>query len=264
MSAREARGVEVMCTPWDRPSVDALVGYGLPALKIASADLTNHDLVSYAAATGVPLILSTGMSSEEEIVETARLVRESGTPFVMLHCQSTYPAPFKDVNLRYMARIGELAGCLVGYSGHERGFHVPLAAVALGASVIEKHVTVDRGMEGNDHKVSLLPDELTAMVRQTRELEEAMGSAAPRACASQPASAASATSGGRSSQSTRPSLPSQRRAVSVKRCLGSALEGRKQNFRPAGKIPASHCSVCSFSGRLSGPPRESHGQVTGR
>ena len=113
-----ARGVEVMCTPWDRPSVDALVGYGLPALKIASADLTNHDLVSYAAATGVPLILSTGMSSEEEIVETARLVRESGTPFVMLHCQSTYPAPFKDVNLRYMARIGELAGCPVGYSGH--------------------------------------------------------------------------------------------------------------------------------------------------
>lgn len=176
-----ARGIEVMCTPWDRPSVDALVGYGLPALKIASADLTNHDLVSYAAATGVPLILSTGMSSEEEIVETARLVRESGTPFVMLHCQSTYPAPFKDVNLRYMARIGELAGCLVGYSGHERGFHVPLAAVALGASVIEKHVTVDRGMEGNDHKVSLLPDELAAMVRQTRELEEAMGSAAPRA-----------------------------------------------------------------------------------
>lgn len=176
-----ARGVEVMCTPWDRPSVDALVGYGLPALKIASADLTNHDLVSYAAATGVPLILSTGMSSEEEIVETARLVRESGTPFVMLHCQSTYPAPFKDVNLRYMARIGELAGCPVGYSGHERGFHVPLAAVALGASVIEKHVTVDRGMEGNDHKVSLLPDELAAMVRQTRELEQAMGSAAPRA-----------------------------------------------------------------------------------
>ena len=131
-----ARGVEVMCTPWDRPSVDALVGYGLPALKIASADLTNHDLVSYAAATGVPLILSTGMSSEEEIVETARLVRESGTPFVMLHCQSTYPAPFKDVNLRYMARIGELAACPVGYSGHERGFHVPLAAVALGAAIL--------------------------------------------------------------------------------------------------------------------------------
>lgn len=176
-----SRGVEVMCTPWDRPSVDALVGYGLSALKIASADLTNHDLVSYAAATGVPLILSTGMSTEEEIVETAQLVRSTGTPFVMLHCQSTYPAPFKDVNLRYMARIGELAGCPVGYSGHERGFHVPLAAVALGAAVVEKHVTVDRGMEGNDHKVSLLPDELAAMVRQTRELEDAMGSAAPRA-----------------------------------------------------------------------------------
>lgn len=176
-----SRGVEVMCTPWDRPSVDALVGYGLPALKIASADLTNHDLVSYAAATGVPLILSTGMSTEEEIVETAQLVRSTGTPFVMLHCQSTYPAPFKDVNLRYMARIGELAACPVGYSGHERGFHVPLAAVALGAAVVEKHVTVDRGMEGNDHKVSLLPDELAAMVRQTRELEDAMGSAAPRA-----------------------------------------------------------------------------------
>lgn len=174
------RGIAVMCTPWDRPSVDALVGYGLPALKIASADMTNHDLLTYAASGNIPLILSTGMSSEAEIIETVRLMRRSGTPFAMLHCQSTYPAPFKDVNLAYMDRLAEIAQCPVGYSGHERGFHVPIAAVARGARIIEKHFTVDKTMEGNDHKVSLLPDEFAQMVRRVREVEEALGSTAPR------------------------------------------------------------------------------------
>lgn len=175
------RGIEVMCTPWDRPSVDALAAYGLPAFKIASADLTNHDLLSYALATSTPLVLSTGMSTEAEIIEAAGLVRRTGTPFAMLHCQSTYPAPFKDVNLAYMDRLAEIADCPVGYSGHERGFHVPVAAVARGARVIEKHFTVDKAMEGNDHKVSLLPDEFAEMVRRIREIEESLGSDAPRA-----------------------------------------------------------------------------------
>jgi len=181
--ARE-RDIDVMCTPWDAPSVDALVDYGVPALKIASADLTNHDLLRYAARLaaprGIPLVLSTGMSREAEILETVALLREAGVGYALLHCQSTYPAPFKDVNLRYLQRLAKMGHCPVGYSGHERGYHVPVAAVALGAKIVEKHLTVDRAMEGNDHKVSLLPDELAAMVARIREVEEALGSPAPR------------------------------------------------------------------------------------
>lgn len=177
----KAVGVDVMCTPWDAPSVDALVEYGVPALKIASADLTNHTLLTHAAASGTPLVVSTGMSTEAEIRESVALLRATGTPYALLHCQSTYPAPFKDVNLRYLTRLAELGDCPVGYSGHERGFHVPVAAVALGATIVEKHFTVDRGMEGNDHKVSLLPGEFAEMVQRVRELEEALGSSEPRA-----------------------------------------------------------------------------------
>ncbi len=175
-----ASGIDVMCTPWDAPSVDALVEWGVPALKIASADLTNHTLLRHAAASGTPLVVSTGMSTETEIRETVALLRSTGTPYALLHAQSTYPAPFKDVNLRYLTRLAEIGDCPVGYSGHERGYHVPLAAVSLGATIIEKHFTVDRSMEGNDHKVSLLPEEFTEMVVRVRELEQALGSDEPR------------------------------------------------------------------------------------
>ena len=175
-----ARGIDVMCTPWDAPSVDALVEYGVPGLKIASADLTNHTLLRHAAASGTPLVVSTGMSTEAEIRESVALLKSTGTPYALLHCQSTYPAPFKDVNLGYLTRLAELGDCPVGYSGHERGYHVPLAAVALGATIVEKHFTVDKTMEGNDHKVSLLPHEMREMVERIREVEEAMGSSEPR------------------------------------------------------------------------------------
>jgi len=176
----KAHDVEIMCTPWDVPSVKALVDYGISGLKIASADLTNHELISYAGSQGLPLILSTGMSQESEILETVNLLRSISTSFVLLHCQSTYPAPFKDVNLKYLDRLKEIGQCAVGYSGHERGFHVALAAVARGATVIEKHFTVDRTMEGNDHTVSLLPEEFGQMVQQIRDIESAMGSSEPR------------------------------------------------------------------------------------
>lgn len=174
------KGIEIMCTPWDIPSVQALVDYGIAGLKIASADLTNHELLRYAGVQGLPLILSTGMSQEREIVETTNLLRELGASFVLLHCQSTYPAPFKDINLSYMDRLREIGQCAIGYSGHERGWHIPVAAVARGAQVIEKHFTIDRTMEGNDHTVSLLPEEFAAMVQQIRDVESAIGSAAPR------------------------------------------------------------------------------------
>ncbi|MCG7421557.1 N-acetylneuraminate synthase family protein [Micrococcus sp. ACRRV] len=175
-----AAGVALMCTPWDAPSMQVLADYPVDGVKIASADLTNHGLLRDAAFRGIPMVLSTGMSREEEIRESAALVRSYGVPFAMLHAQSTYPAPYKDVNLAYLDRLAEIAQAPVGYSGHERGFHVALAAVVRGASIVEKHFTIDRSLEGNDHKVSLLPDEFAQMVRQTREIEESIGVAGER------------------------------------------------------------------------------------
>ncbi|MDR7252127.1 N-acetylneuraminate synthase [Nocardioides sp. BE266] len=174
-------GIDVMCTAWDPVSVDRLVDYGVPSLKVASADMTNHALLRHMAASGTPMVISTGMSTEGEIRETVELVRSTGVAHAFLHCQSTYPAPFKDVNLAYLTRLAELTQAPVGYSGHERGFHVPVAAVALGARIIEKHFTIDRDLEGNDHKVSLLPGEFREMVQRVREVEEALGTSAPRA-----------------------------------------------------------------------------------
>lgn len=173
-------GIVPMCTPWDLESARVLEEYGIPAYKVASADLTNHALVSHLAQTGRPVVVSTGMSMEQEIVETVALLRAAGAAYALLHCNSTYPAPFKDVNLRYMDRLGEIGDCAVGYSGHERGYHVAVAAVARGATIVEKHVTLDRTSEGSDHKVSLEPDELVAMVREIREVEDALGTCVTR------------------------------------------------------------------------------------
>jgi N-acetylneuraminate synthase len=175
-----AKGIVPLCTPWDVASLDALARYGMPAYKIASADLTNHELLRAAAATGKPLLVSTGMSTEDEISESAALLHGLGADFVLLHCNSTYPPPLKDLNLRYLDRLAELGRCPVGYSGHEHPLHVAVAAVARGARVLEKHLTLDRGMEGNDHKISLLPGEFAALVEAVREVEDAMGTDAPR------------------------------------------------------------------------------------
>jgi N-acetylneuraminate synthase len=169
------QGILPMCTPWDQSSLASLEAYGMLAYKVASADLTNHELLTAMAKTGKPLVVSTGMSEENEIVEAAKLLRDLGAPVVLLHCNSTYPAPYHDLNLKYLERLKELSNGLVGYSGHERGYHAVLAAIALGARVIEKHITVDRSMEGNDHKVSLLPGEFAEMVQAIRDVEQAMG-----------------------------------------------------------------------------------------
>jgi sialic acid synthase SpsE/sugar phosphate isomerase/epimerase len=174
------KGVIPICTPWDIQSLNILEGYGIAAYKIASADLTNHELLVKVAKTGKPIICSTGMSSEEEIKEATNLFCSLGAQFIMLHVNSTYPTPFKDINLNYLTRLRDICKSIVGYSGHERGFHIPLVAVGMGAKVIEKHITIDRNMEGNDHKVSLLPDEFSLMVSQIREIEESLGFASPR------------------------------------------------------------------------------------
>jgi len=164
-----------LCTPWDSSSVDFLDDYGMEGFKIASADFTNHDLLKAIVAKGKPMFCSTGMTTEQEIKSGVRLLRRLGAQFVLLHCNSTYPAPFKDVNLNYLETLRELSDSVVGYSGHERGIHVVIAAVAMGAKVIEKHLTLDRNMEGNDHKVSLLPNEFKLMVQGIREVEQALG-----------------------------------------------------------------------------------------
>jgi len=169
-----------LCTPWDLVSLQRLQNYGMEGYKAASADLTNHQLLEALARTGKPLICSTGMSTEAEIRGSVTFLRQLGASFALLHCNSTYPTPFKDVNLRYLPRLRELAGTVVGYSGHERGIEVPIAAVAMGARIIEKHLTVDRGMEGNDHKVSLLPAEFAEMVSRIRNVEAALGQQSER------------------------------------------------------------------------------------
>jgi N-acetylneuraminate synthase len=174
------KGILPLCTPWDLDSLTILENYGMPAYKVASADLTNHDLLKALAQTGKPLICSTGMSTENEIIETVRLLKSLGAMYVLLHCNSTYPAPFKDVNLNYLERLREIGNCPVGYSGHERDINISIAAVAKGAKVVEKHFTLDKTMEGNDHKVSLLPDEFANMVRGIRQVEEALGTSTER------------------------------------------------------------------------------------
>ncbi|ACT49382.1 N-acetylneuraminate synthase family protein [Methylovorus glucosotrophus] len=173
-------GMVPLCTPWDLASLARLDEYGLEGFKIASADLTNHALLEAAARTGKPLLLSTGMSLEQEIQDSVALLKQQGASFALLHCNSTYPAPMSDINLAYLDRLREISQSPVGYSGHERGFEVCIAAVARGAKIIEKHFTVDRNMEGNDHRVSLLPDEFATMVKAIRNVEEAIGSSSTR------------------------------------------------------------------------------------
>ena len=172
----KSRGVLPLCTPWDLHSLQVLEDYGMEAYKVASADFTNFELLEAVANTGKPFFCSTGMSSEAEIKQTVAFLDGLGANYVLLHCNSTYPTPFKDVNLKYLKRLQNLSGQLVGYSGHERGISVPIAAIALGACIIEKHLTTNRGLEGVDHKVSLLPGELKEMVTQIRIVEEALGS----------------------------------------------------------------------------------------
>ena len=166
--------IPYMCTPWDSKSVDILEDFDVPAFKVASADLTNLPLLDHLVQTGKPLILSTGMSTTAEVAITVEFLNKRGSNFALLHCNSTYPAPLHDINLKWMNALHQVHP-LIGYSGHERGINVSLAAVGLNACIIERHITVDRTMEGPDHAASLTQNEFTRMVEGIRELELAMG-----------------------------------------------------------------------------------------
>lgn len=178
------KGITYLCTPWDESSVDALASFDVAALKIASADLCNPYLIAKAASLGKPLILSTGMSFEHEIIRAVEQLNALGTPFALLHCNSAYPAPESDIQLGYLRRLQELHG-LVGYSGHERGIAITLGAVALGAKLVERHITLDRNMEGPDHLASLEPTEFRQLVEGIRQLELALPWQGPGRHASQ-------------------------------------------------------------------------------
>lgn len=167
------KGVTYMCTPWDEPSVDALATMDVPALKMASADLCNPYLIAKAASLGIPLILSTGMSFEQEITRTIDQLNGLNAAFALLHCNSTYPAPESDIQLPYITRLKQLHP-LVGYSGHERGTAITTAAVALGACIVERHITLDRSLEGPDHLASLEPAEFKQLVDGIRSVEQAL------------------------------------------------------------------------------------------
>jgi sialic acid synthase SpsE/sugar phosphate isomerase/epimerase len=169
-----SKGIQYLCTPWDAASVAVLESFGVKAYKVASADLTNLPLLAKLAATKKPLIVSTGMSTTAEIKAAAEFLDERSAPYVLLHCQSTYPAALHNIHLRFMETLREIHP-LVGYSGHERGIAVSIGAVALGAVVIERHITLDREMEGPDHAASLEPEEFKELVSGIREVEAARG-----------------------------------------------------------------------------------------
>jgi sialic acid synthase SpsE/sugar phosphate isomerase/epimerase/CBS domain-containing protein len=170
-----ARGLAFLCTPWDEPSVAYLELLDVAAYKVGSPDLTNFPLIERIIATGRPMIVSTGMASEEEVRRTLALLEERGAEYAVLHCVSTYPATPDEINLRFMNTLRDWSGRPVGYSGHEPGINVSLAAVAMGASIVERHLTLDRFLSGPDHKASLEPAEFAAQVSAIREIESALG-----------------------------------------------------------------------------------------
>ena len=170
----KSKNIIYLCTPWDIDSVNFLDKMGVEAFKVASADLTNLPLIKALIDTNKPLILSTGMSTEIEINKTASFLKKHSANFILLHCNSTYPAPLHDINLRWINELKKIHK-YVGYSGHERGINISLAAVGLGICVIERHFTQDRNMEGPDHAASLTKSEFKSMVNGVREIESALG-----------------------------------------------------------------------------------------
>jgi N,N'-diacetyllegionaminate synthase len=171
-------GIEFFSTPFSIAAADMLVRLDVKRLKLSSGELTHKALVGYAAATQLPLLISTGMGTMEEIGEAVQWImaaRGHLREVVVLHCTSAYPAPDGSLNLRAMTNMGRMLDMAVGYSDHSLGIEAPLAATALGAVVIEKHLTLDRGMSGPDHSASLEPEEFTRMVQGIRRVSAMLG-----------------------------------------------------------------------------------------
>ena len=171
-------GIGFMSTPFDLVSIDVLEPLDMDYYKIPSGEITNLPYLRAIAAKGRKVIISTGMSELPEIEEALQVLENGGlkrSDIIVLHCNTEYPTPMRDVNLRAMLDIRDRLGVAVGYSDHTNGIEVPIAAVALGAEVIEKHFTLDKTLPGPDHKASLEPQELKAMVDAIRNIESALG-----------------------------------------------------------------------------------------
>ena len=170
------KGIMFLSTPFSQKSVDILEDCGVPAYKIGSGDLTNIPLLEYVAEKGKPIIISTGMATLDEIDEAVNAVRRKGNnDIILLHCTTSYPAKVESVNLKAMETMKSAFGFPVGYSDHTIGITIPIAAVAMGAKVIEKHFTLDCDLPGPDHKASIEPKELRDMISAIHEVEIAMG-----------------------------------------------------------------------------------------
>lgn len=173
------RGLDWFASPWDEPSVEFLRELNVVAYKIASATLTDAGVLRAVAATGAPVLLSTGMSTMDEI-DTA-VAQLAGTPLAVLHATSTYPLPPEEADLRMIGTLRHrFPGVPIGYSGHETGTELSLAAVAMGATVLERHITLDTGMWGSDHAASLEPRGFADLVRGVRLVERALGDGVKR------------------------------------------------------------------------------------
>lgn len=175
-------------TGFDLKSIDFLVGLGLDFLKIPSGEITNLPYLRHVGAKNLPIILSAGMATLKEVEEALKILEGSGAnrnQITVLHCNTEYPTPMEDVNLRAMLTVKEELGVNIGYSDHTLGIEVPIAAVAMGANVIEKHFTLDRKLEGPDHAASLEPNELKEMVMGIRNIEKALGDGVKRPSASE-------------------------------------------------------------------------------
>jgi N-acetylneuraminate synthase len=171
-----SRGITFLSSCFSEEEVDLLESLGVPAYKIASMDINHWPLLEYVARTGKPVVLSTGMATLGEIEAALGVLRRGGSgPVVLLHCVSMYPCPASDVHLRNIPTLRTTFGVPVGLSDHSIGNAVPLAAVALGACLIEKHFTVDKKLEGWDHAISADPADLSALVKGSREVFEALG-----------------------------------------------------------------------------------------
>ncbi|VDN48545.1 N,N'-diacetyllegionaminic acid synthase [Petrocella atlantisensis] len=172
----EKKEIEFLSTAFDHSSIDFLNELGMSKWKIPSGDITNLPYLIKIAQLHKPIILSTGMCSMEDISNALNVLKTHGaTDITVLHCTTEYPAPFKDVNLKAMVTIGETYKLPIGYSDHTIGIEVPIAAVALGATIIEKHFTIDRSLKGPDHKASIEPQEFKAMVSSIRHIEDCLG-----------------------------------------------------------------------------------------
>lgn len=182
------RRIKFLSTPFDPESIDFLASLGMDYMKVPSGEITNLPYLRRIAGTGIPVIMSTGMCSLGDIEDALSVLCKNGTPIediILLHCNTEYPTPMVDVNLRAMETLRSAFGTKVGYSDHTKGIEVPIAAVAMGATVIEKHFTLDRTLPGPDHVASLEPNELKTMVDSIRNIELAMGSSVKKVSASE-------------------------------------------------------------------------------